>query len=120
VFAIGSFGLVSFGNVSAFKALGTGVTRSNSPTSYTISTQFGVRVTKSGGASPNYTLRARLRSAHALAWTIDGIGMSTTYATVAFTQPYGSTLSHSLGFVVPHTYAAGGVSTQFQVLAIAN
>jgi hypothetical protein len=111
---------INFGNVSAFKSLGPGVTRSNSASSYTISTLFGVNVTKVGGTSPNYTLRARLTSAHALTWSINGVAMSTSDATVAFTQPYASTLSHSLEFVVPHAYASGAVTTQFQVLAIAN
>lgn len=111
---------LDFGNVSAYKPLGPGVSRSSTSTDYTISTQFGVRVTKAGGPSPNYTLRARLISAHALTWEIGGVAMSTTYATVAYTQPYASTISHSLAFVVPLTFAAGTISTQLQVLAISN
>lgn len=111
---------LNFGNVSAYKTLGPGVTRTSTSTDYTISTLFGVRVTKVGGPSPNYTLRARLVLAHALTWQVNGVTMSTAYATLANTQPYASTLSHSLAFVVPLTYAAGLVTTQFEVLTIAN
>ena len=111
---------VNFGNVSAFKPVGAGVTRSSTATDYTISTPFGVKVTKSGGTSPNYTLQARLMASHALTWRINSVAMSTTYATVGSTLPYASTISHTLEFVVPLTHAAGAVTTQFQVLAISN
>ena len=111
---------VNFGNVSAYKTLTPGVSRSLASTDYSISTQFGVLVTKAGGPSPNYTLRARLLLAHALTWRIDGVDMTTSYATVAYTQPYASTMSHSLEFVVPFSYASGVVTTTLQVLAIAN
>ena len=111
---------LDFGTVSAFGPVGPGVTRSNTATDYTLSAQFGVRVTKGGGTSPDYTLRARLTGAHPLTWRINGVVMGTSYATVAFTQPYAATLSHALEFVVPLTSAPGGISTTFDVLAISN
>lgn len=115
-----SAGSLSFGSVSAYKALTPGVSRLLGSTDYRISTQFGVLVTKVGGTSPNYTLRARLLLAHALEWEIDGVDMTTSYATVALTQPYGSTLTHDLTFVVPFTYSSGLVTTTLDVLAISN
>src|SRR5690349_17124241 len=63
---------LNFGNVSAFETLNTGVTRTVGASSYTVSTRFGVRATNllGGLLSPNYTLQARLRSAHALTWQV--------------------------------------------------
>ena len=112
---------LAFGNVSAFKPLGAGISRSSTATDYTVSTQFGVLVSKNGnGGSQNYTLRARLTGVQSLTWRIDGVAMSTTHTSIAYTQPYNSTLAHSLEFVVPVSRAPGAISAQFDVLAIAN
>jgi hypothetical protein len=100
--------------------IASGVTRTVGASDYTISTAFGVRVIKIISLSSNYTLQARLQSAHALTWKVDGVTMSTTAATVATLQPYATTLTHTLDFVVPFSYAAGAVTTVFEVTAIAN
>lgn len=115
-------GTLNFGRVSAFEALGAGVSRSVGASNYTISTQFGVRGTHllGGILSPNYTLQARLRNPHALTWRVDGVTMSTAAATVATSQPYGATVPHTLAFVLPFSQAAGGVTTVLEVTAIAN
>jgi hypothetical protein len=113
-------GVLSFGTVSAFETLGAGVSRTNNPSDYRVSTQFGVRTVKVLGASTSYTLQARLQSSSAVTWLVDGVTMSTSPAVVATLQPYGSTLSHTLTFVVPHTLAAGAISSTFEVTAIAN
>jgi hypothetical protein len=112
--------LLDFGNVSAFESLASGVSRTIGASNYTISTGLGIRVTKIVGGSSSYTLQARLQSAHALTWQLDGVTMSTSAATVATLQPYATTIPHTLAFVVPFSYAAGAVATVFEVTAIAN
>ena len=112
--------VLDFGSVSAFEALPSGVTRTVGASNYTISTSFGVRVTRLVSLSPNYTLQARLQTAHALSWQLDGVAMSTSAATVATSLPYGTTVPHTLAFVVPFAHAAGAVSTVLEVTAIAN
>jgi hypothetical protein len=113
---------LNFGHVSAFESLNTGVTRTVGASNYTISTRFGVRSTHllGGLLSPNYTLQARLQGASPLTWKVDGVTMSTAPATIATSQPYGSTVPHTLSFVVPFSNAAGAVTTVFEVTAIAN
>jgi hypothetical protein len=113
---------VNFGTVSAFEPLSAGVSRTAGASSYTMSTNFGVRVTKNllGLLSPNYTLRGRLRGAHALTWRVNGTTMSTTDAVIGTTQPYGTSVSHALSFVVPFSRAAGPVTTVLEITAIAN
>ena len=112
---------LDFGTVSAFEPLNTGVTRTAGASSYTISTRFGVRSTHLLPLlSPNYTLRARLVSAQPLAWRIDGVTMSTSQATIAGSQPYGTVVPHTLAFVVPFSQPSGPVTTVLEVTAIAN
>lgn len=111
---------LDFGTVSAFEPVNAGVSRSVGAASYDISTNFGVRVTQALGVSANYTLRANLASAHALTWRVNGVTMSTTATTVAATQPFGSTVPHTLAFDVPFTHPAGLVTTVLEVIAIAN
>jgi hypothetical protein len=112
---------LNFGTVSAFEPLNAGVTRTVSASSYTISTRFGVRATHLLGLlSAGYTVQARLVSAHALTWRVDGVNLSTSPATVATSQPYGSTIPHTLAFVVPFSRSAGAVTTVLEVTAIAN
>jgi hypothetical protein len=110
---------LAFGSVSAHGIVGPGVSRLDGTSDYTISTSFGVRVTKKGAGS-NYTLRARLMAAHALAWRVNGVDLTTTHTSIAFSQPYDSIVAHNLEFVVPHSASAGAVSALIQVLAIAN
>lgn len=111
---------LNFGNVSAFEPLNTGVSRSRTAANYTLSTNFGVHVRRLVGLSANYSLQARLRNANALTWRVDGMTMSTTAATVATSQPYGTTVPHLLAFVVPFSHAAGAVTMVLEVTAIAN
>lgn len=112
---------LSFGKVSAFEPLNAGVSRTVGASSYTISTRFGVRTTHLIGLlSPSYTLQARLQSAQALTWKVDGVTMSTAPATIATSQPYGPVVPHTLAFVVPFSQPAGAITTVFEVTAIAN
>jgi hypothetical protein len=113
---------LNFGHVSAFEPLNPGVTRTVGASSYTVSTRFGVRSTNllGGLLSPNYTLQARLQSANALTWQVDGMTMSTSPVTIATSQPYGAIVPHTLTFVVPFSRPAGAVTTVFEVTAIAN
>jgi len=113
---------VNFGNVSAFNPVTAGVSRTVGASSHTLSTNFGVRATRTltGLLSPNYTLKGRLQSAQPLTWQINGTTMSTTDAVIGTSQPYGTTVSHSLSFVVPFSQAAGSVTTVLEITAIAN
>jgi hypothetical protein len=111
---------LNYGNVSAFEPLAAGVDRTIGASDYTISTGFGVRVTKILSGSSSYTLQARLQSAQALTWRMDGVVLSTSATTVATLQPYSTTMPHTLAFVVPFSHAAGLVSTGIEVIAIAN
>jgi hypothetical protein len=111
--------LMDFGPVSAFEPLAAGVTRTTGASDYTLSTGFGVRVSKVGQSS-SYNLQARLLSAHVLTWRVDGVMLSTTPATVATLQPYSTMIPHTLAFHVPYAHAAGLVTTIVEVTAIAN
>jgi hypothetical protein len=111
---------LNFGNVSAFEPLNPGVNRTTGGSSYTISTNVGVRVTRVVSLSPNYTLRARLQSGHPLTWRLDGVTLSTAPATVATSQPFGPVVPHTLSFVVPYSQPAGAVTTVIEVTAIGN
>jgi hypothetical protein len=111
---------LNFGNVSAFEPLNPGVTRTVGASSYTISTNIGVRVTRIVSLSPDYTLQARLQSAHPLTWRLDGMTLSTAPTTISTSQQFGSVVSHTLAFVVPYNHAAGAVTTVLEVTAIGN
>lgn len=111
---------LSFGTVSAFETLAPGVSRTRSPSDYTLSTSFGVRVIRILSLSANYSLQARLLSAHALTWRVDGVTMTTSAATIATSQPFDATVPHTLAFVVPFSHPAGAITTVLEVTAIAN
>lgn len=111
---------LDFGTVSKLGPLTSGVSRTTTATSYTISTLFGVRVARTKGSTPNYTLRARLLSSHPIVWRVDNVAMTTSFQSVAFSQPYGPTVSHTLGFTVSDATATGSTSTTVEFLAIAN
>jgi hypothetical protein len=114
------FVALNYGTVSAFEPLPAGVSRAMGASDYTLSTNFGVRVTKILSGSASYTLQARLQSAQPLTWRMNGVVLSTTATTVATLQPYATLIPHSLAFVVPFTHPAGLVSTGVEVIAIAN
>lgn len=116
----GPVAVLNFGTVSAFEALASGVNRTIGASDYTISTGFGIRVTKIVGGSSSYTLQARHLTANPLTWEIDGVTMTTTPVTVATLLPYGQTIPHTLGFDVPFSFPAGVVTTVIEVTAIAN
>jgi hypothetical protein len=111
---------LNFGTVSAFEPLNPGVNRSVGASSYTISTNVGVRVTRILSLSPNYTLQARLMSGNPLTWKLDGMTLSTSPITIAGSEPFGVTVPHSLAFVVPFSQSAGAVTTVVEVTAIGN
>lgn len=113
---------LNFGSVSAFEPLNPGVTRTVGASSYAVSTRFGVRATHllGGLLTPNYTLQARLRSAHVLTWQMDGMTLSTSPLTISTSLPYGPAIAHTLRFEVPFSHAPGPVTTVLEVTAIAN
>src|SRR5690348_15035128 len=54
---------LAFGNVSAYGALGAGISRAVGASNFTVSSPFDVLVSKSNSASANYTLKAQLNAA---------------------------------------------------------
>lgn len=117
----GNTAMMNLGSVSAFEPVNPGVTRTVGASSFTISTRFGVRATHLLPLlSPHYTLRARLQSGSPITWQVDGVTMSTSFATFSASQPYGPAVAHTVAFVVPFSRPAGTVSTVFEVTAIAD
>jgi hypothetical protein len=108
------------GIVSAFDPVSSAVYKSTGSSSFTVSAKFGVRVIKSSGTSPNYTLQSRLQGSQSFVWTVDDIKMSTSFATVRTLQPYGTNQAHTVSFTIPFSTGAGAIAADFEVLAIAN
>jgi hypothetical protein len=110
---------LALGTVSATSPIGPFLTRTVTPTSFTLSTPFGVRVTKRGPTS-RHTLRARLVAPHSLQWQVNGTAMSTAFATVGTNLRYGGVTAMPLALTVPATAPPGPISAAIEVLAIAN
>jgi hypothetical protein len=51
---------------------------------------------------------------------MNSVNMTTTYANIATSQPYGSTQTHTVTVTVPFSRSSGAVSTGFDLLAISN
>jgi hypothetical protein len=115
-----TLGIVNLGTVSAFEPLGAGVSRTIGPSSFRISTQFGLRVVRVLGSTTSYTLRAQLRQGRPIPWRIDGVSMNTGPQVVATLQPYGTILPHTVDFTVSFATAAGALDASFDLTAIAN
>jgi hypothetical protein len=103
---------LALGNISAFGALATGVTRPTvTATTYTVSSAMDVNVTKANSASANYTLKAQLGTADATnSWTIGGVAVTNAAAaTVTATGSYATNNNFAVGLTVPFATATGTV-----------
>jgi hypothetical protein len=115
---------LAFGNVSAFGALGAGVTRPTvTATTFTVQSAMDVNVTKANSASANYTLKAQLGAADAVnTWSISGNTVTNAaQATVTATGAYGTNTNFPVAITVPFTTAAAtNISNTVNFTATAN
>ncbi len=112
-----------FGNVSAFGALSTGVSRTVAANSFTVSSAVDVLVSKTNSASANYKLTALLNSADAVNnWSVGGVGINSTTATqITATGAYGSNVNFPVAITIPFTTASGTlISNSINYTATAN
>jgi hypothetical protein len=115
---------LAFGNIYAFGAAVTGVTRSTTATTFTVSTPVDVNVKSYNSASTGYTLTAKLGTADATnTWAVGGVTVtSASAATITSTGVYALTGSaQPVALTVPFTTANGTViSNTLNFTATAN
>jgi len=114
---------LAFGNVSAYGALGAGVSRAVGASNFTVSSPFDVLVSKSNSASANYTLKAQLNAVDATnAWQVGGVAVTNAaQSTVTATGAYGSNVPFSLALTIPFATASGtNISNAVNFTATAN
>jgi len=112
-----------FGNVSAYGALGAGISRSVAAGNFTVSTPFDVLVTASNSSSANYTLKAQLNAADAVnSWQVGGVAVTNAaQSTITATGAYGSNVPFSLALTIPFATASGtNISNAVNFTASAN
>ncbi len=105
---------MAFGNVSAYGTLGSNIGRSVGASSFTVSSPFGVEVSKVNSSSANYTLTAQLSTADATnTWQVGGSTISSASATtLTATGAYSSTApgtQYTLALTIPFTTTSGTV-----------
>jgi len=113
---------LDFGNISAFGAIGAGITRTVGGANYTVSTPVDVLVTKSNSASANYTLTAQLNAADAVnSWAVGGSAVTAACTTgLTLTGAYGSNVAYAVALTVPFTNNAASISNAINFVATAN
>jgi hypothetical protein len=111
-----------FGNVSAYGALGAGISRSVAAGNFTVSTPFDVLVTASNSGSANYKLTAQLNTVDSTnAWTISGSGNLNSVQTLTSTGAYGSNVPFTLALTIPFSTTSGTpISNAVNFTATAN
>ena len=114
---------LAFGNVSAFGAVGAGIVRTTTATTFTVSSAVDVLVSKTNSASANYTLKAQLGAADATnTWQVGGTTVTNAAAaTVTATGTYAANSNFPVAITVPFTTASGTViSNTINYTATAN
>lgn len=114
---------LAFGNVSAFGAIGGGIVRSTTATTFTVSSAVDVNVTKANSTSANYTLKAQLGAADAVnTWQVGGTTVtSAAQATITATGAYAANNNFPVAITIPFTTASGTViSNTINYAATAN
>ncbi len=123
---------MAFGSMQAFGGtVPTGVTKSVSTSSWTVSTPFDVKVTCTNLltllpctiiVSPSYILLAQLQSADAInTWKIGSSTLSSsTPTTLTSTGVFSSVVAYTFGLTIPFTEATGTISNTVNFVAIAN
>lgn len=112
---------LDFGVVSKYGSIAAGITRTLSASDYTLSSPFGVRVNKVSETSASYTLNARLVTTSVFSWKVDGLTLTTTFATLSASLAYGTSFTHMLDMVIADAQTTGlSVVQAIEFLAIAN
>jgi hypothetical protein len=112
---------VNLGTVSRYRTISPHITRTLGASDYTLATPFGVNVSQFLELfSTSYLLRARLGASSSIGWKVDNVTLTTSYATVATAQGYGTTYSHTLAMVIPNSLTTGLTpSVDLEFLAVA-
>jgi hypothetical protein len=114
---------LAFGNVSAFGAIGGGIVRSTTATTFTVSSAVDVNVTKANSTSANYKLTAQLGAADAVnTWQVGGLAVTNAAATtITATGAYAANNNFPVAITIPFTTASGTViSNTINYTATAN
>jgi hypothetical protein len=102
---------LAFGPVSAFGAVGAGIVRTTTATTFTVSSAVDVQVSKTNSASANYTLKAQLGAADAVnTWQVGGVAVTNAaQSTLTATGAYAANTNFPVAITVPFTTASGTV-----------
>jgi hypothetical protein len=114
---------LAFGNVSAFGAVGAGIVRTTTATTFTVSSAVDVQVSKTNSASANYTLKAQLGAADAVnTWQVGGVAVTNAaQSTLTATGAYAANTNFPVAITVPFTTASGTlISNTINYQATAN
>lgn len=117
---------LAFGNVSAYSALGANIGRSVGASNFTVSSPFGVEVSKVNSTSASYTLAAQLNAADAVnTWQVGGTTITNASpTTITASGTYGTTApgtQYTLALTIPFTTASGtNISNAVNFTATAN
>ena len=114
---------LAFGNVSAYGALGGGISRSVAASSFTVSSPFDVLVSTSNSTSANYALKAQLNAADATnSWQVGGVAVTNAaQSTITAAGAYGNNVPFSLALTIPFATASGtNISNAVNFTATAN
>ncbi len=123
---------MSFGSMGAFGGTTpSGVAKTTTGSSWTISTPFDVKVTCTNLTtllpcnlviSSSYVLTAQLQSADATnTWKVGSITLTNVSASILTSSAsYGQTTAYTFALTVPFTEPSGTISNQINFVAIAN
>src|SRR5579871_4700291 len=121
---------MSFGTMQAFGGgVPSGVTKSLTSTTWTISTPFDVKVTCTNLltllpctllVTPTFTLTAQLQSSDSTnTWKISGSTLSSASATTLTSSgTYAATTAYTFGLTIPFTETAGIISNTINFVAV--
>jgi hypothetical protein len=123
---------ISFGTLGAFTgSLPSGVTRSRTSTTWTLSTPFDVNVTCTNLlnllpctliVTPTFTLTAQLQTSDLTdTWSVGGLTLSSASAsTLTSAGTYGAVTPYTLALTIPFTKSTGAISNTINFVAISN
>lgn len=121
---------MSFGSMQAFGGtVPSGVTKTTTGSSWTISTPFDVKVTCTNltlpcnlAISTSYVLTAQLQSADATnTWKVGGLTLTNVSPSILTSSAsYGQVTAYIFALTVPFTESPGTISNHVNLVAIAN
>jgi hypothetical protein len=114
---------LGFGSISAYGTAGSGITKINGSTTFTVSTLFDINVQQSGLTSTSYTLSASLSGAAptGITYQIDSVALSTSSQSIQTNGVYGNNISHTFNAIVSTAASgSGGPTTGTQLTSTIN